>query len=554
MLLTYSLATSFTAIITFIPQKAINKILANKMKQYLKNLIRKIYHIKFIHKVAAPYFISVRESIEKGNTKHIKLSVSEIFFQQNTNEGYNRYDTIVRLLAVENYYGLNDYGFDFYKRMQAARVKQEYVDESITKFYDLITSFEGHGYDSKSEILLDKDLHLLDGSHRLALAIYYNIKEIRVRIRKKSEPVFYGIEWFKINGFNELECNILVSKFEEIKARLNVPFICTIWSPASKYFDSITENLKLFGEVKEFKDYEMSESEYRFKTHMIYAIDDIAKWKIEKKLEYMTLQQSDCYKIRKVTLLLNSPNFRLKKSTNKTLSIKCEQIKQLLREGYMHKINNYFYDIIIHIGDNFYQNTYINRFFELPEIDIKQIFETIYHYDYVLTKFDVPYMPKDFPNHYPKGKDFDIVCKDESNYQKIISNILEQVSSYKEYYEIKIETDSNKQGQNYRSRIRIEFEKNLILLFDVICKLDNLYITSNNNELSPEFDITEGFITNGLIKIPSRSKEILVRLLEIHTNPEKKHHIEYVLKNKHDIDSNMCDKYLKFNWRKIIKE
>ena len=76
---------------------------------------------------------------------------------------------------------------------------------------------------------------------------------------------------------------------------------------------------------------------------------------------------------------------------------------RLFINSYKKKIDNYFHDIILHIGDNFYQNHYLSKLMKMPPIDITFIMKSISHFDYVITKTDVPYMPSDFPSHYPMG-------------------------------------------------------------------------------------------------------------------------------------------------------
>ena len=61
-------------------------------------------------------------------TIHFSLDVTELFFQHNTKQGFLRYDMIVRLLAIENYYGINDFGFDLYYKMQKARNGKFHAD------------------------------------------------------------------------------------------------------------------------------------------------------------------------------------------------------------------------------------------------------------------------------------------------------------------------------------------------------------------------------------------------------------------------------------------
>ena len=174
-----------------------------------------------------------KEKYVTYNSKHISVPVSEMFFQHNGQQDFLRYDMIVRLLAVECYFGKNDYGLDFYKRMQIGRTGKEWAEKAVSIFENLIRSFDKNGYDESSEILLDKNLHLIDGSHRMALAMYYNIPTIRAKVINVQQDVFYSIEWFGVNGFSVEECRILKDKYKELHAKYMQPFVCTLWHPAS---------------------------------------------------------------------------------------------------------------------------------------------------------------------------------------------------------------------------------------------------------------------------------------------------------------------------------
>ena len=139
------------------------------------------------------------------------------------------------------------------------------------------------------------------------------------------------------------------------------------------FYDEISENLRLFGRIIEERDLVLSDWDYRFYTKGIYHVDDIASWKVDKKLEYMMSVKSESYHIRMIVLEITQPSFRLKSLTNNTISQKCELIKKLIRDAYKTKIENYFYDIIMHIGDNFYQNAYIYKLMTMPQIDFTSI-------------------------------------------------------------------------------------------------------------------------------------------------------------------------------------
>lgn len=147
---------------------------------------------------------------------HIAISIKDIFVRETPPSGFNRFDIIVRLLAIECEKGLNDYGWDLYKRMQSARKSPDFAESSMVRFRSLIRSYEERGYDSKSEISLDNELKLWNGSHRIAMAIFRHQPQINAIVSKKRKVVFYGIQWFYHNGFTQKECDLIKDKLTAV--------------------------------------------------------------------------------------------------------------------------------------------------------------------------------------------------------------------------------------------------------------------------------------------------------------------------------------------------
>ena len=81
----------------------------------------------------------------------------------------------------------------------------------------------------------------------------------------------------------------------------------------------------------------------------LYKIDDINKWKVERKISLMDKYPKN---IRIIDIIIKNPEFR-KKGNKNLISVKVEELKRIIRKKYSNNIDNYFHDIIIHIGDNF---------------------------------------------------------------------------------------------------------------------------------------------------------------------------------------------------------
>lgn len=305
-------------------------------------------------------------NLKTNSYQYTSIPTIELFFSQNNdNLSFNRYDTIVRLLAIENYYGLNDYGWSLYEKMQNKRVQNGYAIEAKERFIKLIKSWEQKGYDANSCIEVNKDIKLLDGSHRLALALYFKQENVSLRIDNDAPTPQYGIDWFFEEDFNLTEIKQITERYENIKKEFQngIYVSCILWSPVQKYFDEITQKINFLFPVKSIKDMEFSDDTYARMVRAIYSIDDIEDWKIEKKLEHM---KGDVHKkIRFLKIFIENPNFRFKQLNNHTILRQGELLKKIIRNCYKDKVENYFYDIIIHTADNTTQTSYIARILEI---------------------------------------------------------------------------------------------------------------------------------------------------------------------------------------------
>ena len=147
------------------------------------------------------------------------IDVKGLLQKQFDGTDFCRYDIIVRLLAVEDYYGNNKVGMSLYTKLQNERIYSGYADFAIERFKKLIKSFEENGYDSDSEIVVDSNLKLIDGSHRVALAIYHNISYIKIRIINEFATNNFKLNWFE-GRFDVADCKKIVDKYQQVKRNL----------------------------------------------------------------------------------------------------------------------------------------------------------------------------------------------------------------------------------------------------------------------------------------------------------------------------------------------
>lgn len=185
--------------------------------------------------------------IEHKKFRKISYSPADMFFLQVKDDEFRRPDMIVRHLAIDNYYGNNDFGFDLYRKLQDTRVKKGYSEEAVKKFYALIESYAKNGYDPNSYILADKELKLRDGSHRMAMATYLNLPEITVAVFNATTALVLDYKWLLDHGFSAEEVQILRNKADSMRREMNVPLKCILWDNSRK--DEITAVMEKHGRI-----------------------------------------------------------------------------------------------------------------------------------------------------------------------------------------------------------------------------------------------------------------------------------------------------------------
>ena len=475
--------------------------------------------------------------VDEDGVKHIMVEPRELLLQQNASLkdiDYQRLDVVVKYLAIENYFEKNTYGFEIYRKLQKARRADaggetkgvEQMAESV--FSSLIQSIEEKGFLEESEISCDEQLQLLDGAHRLAACLYFKVPKVRVKVIKDTASICpFTMEYLNRSGLTEEELNHVREKAEELLNENCVENVCILWPPVMKYFDELTGIIGNTFHVSEWKDYEYSEETFPRIVRGIYHVDDIADWKIQKKIDAMASCSQK--KLRVLKLKIMSPHFRLKDLNFHTISTVGEQLKSIIRNQYKDLVENYIYDIIIHTADNFYQSEYMNKLFE-QVFSLENYFERINKADYFLIKHNTPYTPQDFPKSYAFSKDIDIICSKEDycDLEQETAQFLEETVSGYEIRKIKKDT-----GMLFR----VELLGFLIIQIDLGIAVDGINEAFWREALARKEEC-KGFY------IPTVKDEICIRVNEFLKNSRKLHHLQYIKEHIEDYDKNILNSYL----------
>jgi len=297
------------------------------------------------------YVNSLKKSFRNDTSLHIDgfqmIPTANLLAKQVVDHTFNRYDIIVRFMAIDSFLNAKKEGINLYEKMQKNRGGSVYKDPGKV-FQELITSFNNNGADSNFPLLVNKDLHIVDGAHRLACALYFNEPFIAIKINKKLDYSLYGIDWFKSNNFSTDELDLILKRKQQIFISNHLYFEVVLWPPVSQYFDEIERLIIEKYTVYSSKDYK-DLAEFNTYIKALYKIDDIKDWKVDLKIKGMSAYPKD---IRVIKIKISEPRFR-KKENGQLISEEVEFLKKQIRESYKEKIDNYFHDIIVHIGDNY---------------------------------------------------------------------------------------------------------------------------------------------------------------------------------------------------------
>lgn len=134
----------------------------------------------------------------------------------------------VRLAAIEQQDGLNDFGFDCYIRAQMLHCDRETALQRLKQFTRLIEEWKQNGYQKKYLLTLTRDYGVIDGNHRLAMAAYTGLKTICGNIYPTDlsvedihgcEPML-GKQLLAEHGFSEDE----LERLEKIQKRYTMAY------------------------------------------------------------------------------------------------------------------------------------------------------------------------------------------------------------------------------------------------------------------------------------------------------------------------------------------
>lgn len=201
---------------------------------------------KYIAEHAEEYYDQqVAAEIKKGADLGTNdYAVRDILLAQ-FHEGEGAFhDIAVRMLAIEQYYGKNSIGFDLYSKMQERHFG--YGTFWMERFKKLVHSYETNEMEAHQPIDVDKNLRIIDGANRLALALYHDEEFMPVRVHETTIDREWGYNYFRELNFTEVDVRKIHEKAISIFERCKYQYVGVIWPPAYHLRDEIENEINTY--------------------------------------------------------------------------------------------------------------------------------------------------------------------------------------------------------------------------------------------------------------------------------------------------------------------
>ena len=119
-------------------------------------------------------------------------------------------------------------------------------EKGIKKFVDLIVSFNEKGYDPNSLIVMDRNLNLVNGTHRLALCLLNDIYIVKAKVLRRKALVNRTIDWYYNTDLDSDFLREISDSYNQIYNELIAKghaFICRVEGEVKAIADDLKNDL-----------------------------------------------------------------------------------------------------------------------------------------------------------------------------------------------------------------------------------------------------------------------------------------------------------------------
>lgn len=159
------------------------------------------------------YFDSVTQ-------QKVTVSVGDIVNLRTEIEN-NQFLLTTRLLDIEDYCERSIQTFNWQNTISRKAYGEKHREQDGNNaFSKLIKSYQEKGYDSSSYFVVDSELRLLDGNHRMGMNLYMGIYKINVRVLKRKSRNPKAVDWYLKVGLDTEFIKSVADKFKMLQQKM----------------------------------------------------------------------------------------------------------------------------------------------------------------------------------------------------------------------------------------------------------------------------------------------------------------------------------------------
>lgn len=326
-----------------------------KPKESLYVKVRKKLDAEGVIKTINSYIASLLKRVHLENFLEKSLLLRDKFLFINriwqSNNSYKYYKIMLPIpVVLSKYFRNNEFlGWDI--------ILKSIVESENKEFSNFTQSTNIKDNDVYSPVVLYKNGRIIKGKSTIAHLLNTDDYWIEIVNESKSTIVEESSEDPIKIDLSASQADLLNNKFLEVIESKGLIFYAILWPSALDIFDEVEDYIKKEINIIEMKQYDISH-DFSNVIHNFYKSDDRAKkWMIEKKINGINSTSENQKQIRVLKLWVPDPQMRYYTDAEGYLHSKVTRsLKTKCRKKFHKRINDYFYDNLIHFTESFNNN------------------------------------------------------------------------------------------------------------------------------------------------------------------------------------------------------
>ncbi|MBE6879045.1 MAG: hypothetical protein E7488_07800 [Ruminococcaceae bacterium] len=213
------------------------------------NPVSRLYY-SFYHKRIRPFMDNLRSA---------EISLSDLLLAQMHNGEFCHYDIVIKYMVLEHEF--NNLYPDIWKTYHTLQLcdDEPYAQMRIAQFRDVIASLKEKGYIPTKRLSVDKDLLVRDGSHRTAMAVFFDAPSVDVLFHSVPYEAEKRISEYHSCPFSEEERTLIEEQLSRLIDKANIPINIVLLGSCCDEAGEACRLLADYGEVVDCQQYHPGE-------------------------------------------------------------------------------------------------------------------------------------------------------------------------------------------------------------------------------------------------------------------------------------------------------